>query len=63
MASAVVIIGGDDSNTNAFSMEVFYEGKVRYTNYRLSKTIDGDLKNQHIETSLGLIQQQRSILN
>lgn len=51
---AVVIIGGDDSNTNACVLAEYYAAK----NYGIQvigcpKTIDGDLKNEMIETSFG----------
>lgn len=51
---AVVIIGGDDSNTNACVLAEYYAAK----NYGIQvigcpKTIDGDLKNDQIETSFG----------
>ena len=51
---AVVIIGGDDSNTNACVLAEYYAAK----NYGVQvigcpKTIDGDLKNDQIETSFG----------
>lgn len=51
---AVVIIGGDDSNTNACVLAEYYAAK----NYGVQvigcpKTIDGDLKNEQIETSFG----------
>ena len=51
---ALVIIGGDDSNTNACVLAEYYAAK----NYGIQvigcpKTIDGDLKNEQIETSFG----------
>ena len=51
---AVVIIGGDDSNTNACVLAEYYAAN----NYGVQvigcpKTIDGDLKNDQIETSFG----------
>ncbi|MCI6295403.1 MAG: diphosphate--fructose-6-phosphate 1-phosphotransferase [Bacteroidales bacterium] len=51
---AVVIIGGDDSNTNACVLAEYYAAH----NYGVQvigcpKTIDGDLKNEQIETSFG----------
>ncbi|WP_072542118.1 diphosphate--fructose-6-phosphate 1-phosphotransferase [Bacteroides mediterraneensis] len=51
---ALVIIGGDDSNTNACVLAEYYAAK----NYGIQvigcpKTIDGDLKNEMIETSFG----------
>ena len=52
--SAVVIIGGDDSNTNACVLAEYYAAK-RYGVQVIGcpKTIDGDLKNDQIETSFG----------
>ena len=52
--NAIVIIGGDDSNTNACVLAEYYAAK----NYGVQvigapKTIDGDLKNDQIETSFG----------
>ena len=52
--NAIVIIGGDDSNTNACVLAEYYAAK----NYGIQvigcpKTIDGDLKNDQIETSFG----------
>ena len=51
---ALVIVGGDDSNTNACVLAEYYAAK----NYGIQvigcpKTIDGDLKNDQIETSFG----------
>ena len=51
---AIVIIGGDDSNTNACVLAEYYASK----NYGVQvigapKTIDGDLKNDQIEASFG----------
>lgn len=51
---AVVIIGGDDSNTNAAVLgEYFQEKGVSTIVCGCPKTIDGDLKNEFIETSFG----------
>ena len=52
--SAVVIIGGDDSNTNACVLAEYYAAK-KYGVQVIGcpKTIDGDLKNDQIETSFG----------
>ena len=52
--NAIVIIGGDDSNTNACVLAEYYKAK----NYGVQvigcpKTIDGDLKKSQIETSFG----------
>ena len=51
---AIVIIGGDDSNTNACVLAEYYAAK-KYGVQVIGcpKTIDGDLKNQQIETSFG----------
>ncbi len=51
---ALVVIGGDDSNTNACVLAEYYAAK----NYGVQvigcpKTIDGDLKNEQIEASFG----------
>ncbi len=51
---AIVIIGGDDSNTNACVLAEYYAAQ----HYGVQvigcpKTIDGDLKNDQIETSFG----------
>lgn len=52
--SAIVIIGGDDSNTNAAVLAEYYKAKnVPVQVIGCPKTIDGDLKNEHIETSFG----------
>ena len=52
--SGVVIIGGDDSNTNgAVLAEYFAQKESGITVVGCPKTIDGDLKNQYIETSFG----------
>lgn len=51
---ALVIIGGDDSNTNAgIIAEYFKQQKVDTSVIGVPKTIDGDLKNEHIEASFG----------
>ena len=51
---ALVIIGGDDSNTNACVLAEYYAAK-KYGIQVIGapKTIDGDLKNDQIETSFG----------
>jgi len=50
----VVIIGGDDSNTNGAVLAEWYKKKnAGITVVGCPKTIDGDLKNEHIETSFG----------
>ena len=52
--SAVVIIGGDDSNTNAALLaEWFVKNKTGIQVIGCPKTIDGDLKNEQIEISFG----------
>lgn len=52
--NAIVVIGGDDSNTNAALMaEYFTEKKSDIQVIGCPKTIDGDLKNEYIETSFG----------
>ena len=52
--SAVVIIGGDDSNTNAALLaEWFVENNTGIQMIGCPKTIDGDLKNDQIEISFG----------
>ena len=52
--SALVIIGGDDSNTNACLLAEYYKAKnVPIQVIGCPKTIDGDLKNSFIETSFG----------
>ena len=51
---AIVIIGGDDSNTNAALLaERFLELGKKTRVIGVPKTIDGDLKNEQIETSFG----------
>ena len=51
---AVVVIGGDDSNTNACMLaEYFCQNKIDIRVIGCPKTIDGDLKNEQIETSFG----------
>ena len=52
--SAVVIIGGDDSNTNAALLaEWFVKNNAGIQVIGCPKTIDGDLKNEQIEISFG----------
>lgn len=52
--TALVIIGGDDSNTNAAILAEYYKGKnTGIQVIGCPKTIDGDLKNNVIETSFG----------
>ncbi|MBQ7742462.1 MAG: diphosphate--fructose-6-phosphate 1-phosphotransferase [Bacteroidaceae bacterium] len=51
---ALVIIGGDDSNTNACVLAEYYAAKEYGVQViGCPKTIDGDLKNDQIETSFG----------
>ena len=51
---AVVIIGGDDANTNACVLAEYYAAKQYGVQViGCPKTIDGDLKNDQIETSFG----------
>ena len=51
---ALVIIGGDDSNTNACVLAEYYAAKnCGVQVIGCPKTIDGDLKNEMIETSFG----------
>jgi pyrophosphate--fructose-6-phosphate 1-phosphotransferase len=50
----LVIIGGDDSNTNAALLaEYFVKNKIQTNVIGVPKTIDGDLKNEEIEISFG----------
>ncbi|MBP1638591.1 MAG: pyrophosphate-dependent phosphofructokinase [Bacteroidetes bacterium] len=52
--NAIVIIGGDDSNTNACVLAEYYaQKKTGIQVIGCPKTIDGDLKNEMIETSFG----------
>ena len=52
--SAIVIIGGDDSNTNACLLaEWMAENNTGISVIGCPKTIDGDLKNDQIEISFG----------
>ena len=51
---ALVIIGGDDSNTNACVLAEYYKSiNAGVQVIGCPKTIDGDLKNELIETSFG----------
>ncbi len=51
---ALVIIGGDDSNTNAAVLAEYYKNiNAGVQVIGVPKTIDGDLKNDWIETSFG----------
>ncbi len=52
--SALVVIGGDDSNTNACVLAEYYAAKNAGVQViGCPKTIDGDLKNEMIEASFG----------
>lgn len=52
--NGLVVIGGDDSNTNACTLGEFFKSKGAKTNViGCPKTIDGDLKNQAIPISFG----------
>jgi len=52
--TAIVIIGGDDSNTNAAVLaEFFAANKTGVQVIGCPKTIDGDLKNEDIDCSFG----------
>lgn len=52
--SALVIIGGDDSNTNACMLAEYFKGRnIPIQMIGCPKTIDGDLKNEWIEASFG----------
>jgi len=51
---ALVVVGGDDSNTNACVIaEYLKQAGVDISVIGVPKTIDGDLKNKQIETSFG----------
>ena len=51
---ALIIIGGDDSNTNACVLAEYYKSiDAGVQVLGCPKTIDGDLKNEQIETSFG----------
>ncbi|TVR04852.1 MAG: diphosphate--fructose-6-phosphate 1-phosphotransferase [Spirochaetaceae bacterium] len=51
---AIVVIGGDDSNTNAAVLAEYFLARGMKTQViGVPKTIDGDLKNAYIETSFG----------
>jgi pyrophosphate--fructose-6-phosphate 1-phosphotransferase len=52
--TALVIIGGDDSNTNAALLAEYIEAKQAGVQIiGVPKTIDGDLKSDHVEASFG----------
>jgi pyrophosphate--fructose-6-phosphate 1-phosphotransferase len=51
---ALVVIGGDDSNTNAGLLAEYFKGQgAGISVIGVPKTIDGDLKNEPIEASFG----------
>lgn len=50
----LIIIGGDDSNTNAALLaEYFLQEGCKTCVIGVPKTIDGDLRNEHVEISFG----------
>lgn len=50
----LVVIGGDDSNTNACLLAEYFTANGCNTKViGCPKTIDGDLKNEYIEVSFG----------
>ena len=50
----LVVIGGDDSNTNACLLSEYFEkNSSKCKVVGCPKTIDGDLKNEHIPVSFG----------
>ncbi len=52
--SCLVVIGGDDSNTNACLLAEYYKSNgIPINVIGCPKTIDGDLKNEYIEASFG----------
>ena len=52
--TALVVIGGDDSNSNACKLAEFAKAaNAPLTVVGVPKTIDGDLRGEHIETSFG----------
>ncbi len=52
--NGLVIIGGDDSNTNAAVLaEFFQKNKVEISVTGIPKTIDGDLRSEMLEISFG----------
>ncbi len=51
---ALIVIGGDDSNTNALLLDEYFRSQdAAIQVIGVPKTIDGDLKNEHIECSFG----------
>ena len=52
--TSLVVIGGDDSNTNACLLAEYYKSNgIPINVVGCPKTIDGDLKNEQIEASFG----------
>lgn len=52
--TGVIVIGGDDSNTNAALLaENFAENNIKTSVIGCPKTIDGDLKNEVVQVSFG----------
>lgn len=52
--NGLVVIGGDDSNTNAALLaEYFIDNRCQTRVIGVPKTIDGDLKNEHVLISFG----------
>ncbi len=52
--SALVVVGGDDSNTNAAVLAEYFKAQETFLRViGCPKTIDGDLKNDQIEVSFG----------
>ncbi|AHH10174.1 diphosphate--fructose-6-phosphate 1-phosphotransferase [Borrelia coriaceae] len=52
--NALIVIGGDDSNTNAALLAEFFKNKHHDIQViGVPKTIDADLKNEHIQISFG----------
>jgi diphosphate--fructose-6-phosphate 1-phosphotransferase len=50
----IVVIGGDDSNTNACLLaDYFAKNNCNTKVIGCPKTIDGDLKNEYVEVSFG----------
>ena len=50
----IIVIGGDDSNTNACLLaEYFAKHNAKCKVLGAPKTIDGDLRNEHIQVSFG----------
>lgn len=52
--NGLIIVGGDDSNTNAAHLAKYFEAHhAQIAVVGVPKTIDGDLKNQWVEASFG----------